>query len=79
MEKIGPRTHARLCDLSVGDAATGQVVNLYGRSVEARRHLYLPGEGLFNPQGCDNSLVRRTAARLAFEKTLAEGPDRSKP
>jgi DNA primase len=35
------------------NAATGQVVNLYGRSVEGRRHLYLPGErrGIFNPQG----------------------------
>lgn len=39
------------------NAATGQVVNLYGRSIEGRRHLYLPGErqGLFNPQGAKNS------------------------
>jgi DNA primase catalytic core len=39
------------------NAATGQVVNLYGRSVEGRRHLYLPGErcGIFNPQGAKNS------------------------
>jgi len=39
------------------NAATGQVVNLYGRSVEGRRHLYLPGErrGVFNPQGARNT------------------------
>ncbi len=39
------------------NAATGQVVNLYGRSVEGRRHLYLPGErrGIFNPQGARNT------------------------
>ncbi|MGH9968239.1 MAG: CHC2 zinc finger domain-containing protein [Pyrinomonadaceae bacterium] len=39
------------------NAATGQVVNLYGRSVEGRRHLYLPGErrGIFNPQGAKNT------------------------
>ena len=37
--------------------ATGQVVNLYGRSVEGRRHLYLPGErrGIFNPKGAKNT------------------------
>lgn len=36
---------------------TGQVVNLYGRSVEGRRHLYLPGErrGILNPQGAKNT------------------------
>ncbi len=39
------------------NAATGQVVNLYGRSIEGRRHLYLPGErrGVFNPQGARNT------------------------
>ncbi len=39
------------------NAATGQVVNLYGRSIEGRRHLYLPGErrGIFNPQGARNT------------------------
>jgi DNA primase catalytic core len=39
------------------NATTGQVVNLYGRSMEGRRHLYLPGErrGIFNPQGAKNS------------------------
>jgi len=39
------------------NAATGQVVNLYGRSIEGRRHLYLPGErrGIFNSQGARNS------------------------
>jgi DNA primase catalytic core len=39
------------------NAATGQVVNLYGRSIEGRRHLYLPGErrGIFNPQGARNA------------------------
>src|SRR3984893_9815873 len=39
------------------NAATGQVVNLYGRSVEGRRHLYLPGErrGIFNPQGAKST------------------------
>jgi DNA primase catalytic core len=39
------------------NAATGQVVNLYGRSIEGRRHLYLPGErrGIFNPQGAKNT------------------------
>jgi DNA primase catalytic core len=39
------------------NTATGQVVNLYGRSLEGRRHLYLPGErrGIFNPQGARNT------------------------
>src|SRR5712691_1104644 len=39
------------------NAATGQVVNLYGRSVEGRRHMYLPGErrGILNPQGARNT------------------------
>jgi DNA primase catalytic core len=39
------------------NAATGQVVNLYGRSTEGKRHLYLPGErrGVFNPQGARNT------------------------
>jgi DNA primase len=33
------------------------VVGLYGRSIEGRRHLYLPGErrGVFNPQGAKNT------------------------
>jgi len=37
--------------------ANGQVVDLYGRSVEGRRHLYLPGErrGVFNPEGAKNT------------------------
>ncbi len=37
--------------------AGGQVVDLYGRSIEGRRHLYLPGErrGVFNPQGAQNT------------------------
>jgi DNA primase len=32
---------------------SGQVLSLYGRSIQGRRHLYLPGErrGMFNPQG----------------------------
>ena len=32
---------------------SGQVLSLYGRSIQGRRHLYLPGErrGVFNPQG----------------------------
>jgi DNA primase len=32
---------------------SGQVLGLYGRSIQGRRHLYLPGErrGVFNPQG----------------------------
>jgi DNA primase len=32
---------------------SGQVLSLYGRSIEGRRHLYLSGErrGVFNPQG----------------------------
>ena len=39
------------------NAATGQVMNLYCRSIEGRRHLYLPGErrGIFNPQGAKNT------------------------
>ncbi|MGH9968397.1 MAG: CHC2 zinc finger domain-containing protein, partial [Pyrinomonadaceae bacterium] len=37
--------------------AGGQVVDLYGRSIEGRRHLFLPGErrGIFNPQGARNT------------------------
>ena len=33
------------------------MVGLYGRSLEGRRHLYLPGErhGIFNLQGAKNS------------------------
>ena len=36
---------------------SGHVVDLYGRSIEGRRHLYLPGErrGVFNPQGARNA------------------------
>ena len=36
---------------------TGHVVDLYGRSLEGRRHLYLPGErrGIFNPEGAKNT------------------------
>ncbi|MGH8772554.1 MAG: toprim domain-containing protein, partial [Burkholderiales bacterium] len=36
---------------------SGHVVGLYGRSLEGRRHLYLPGErhGIFNPQGARNT------------------------
>ncbi len=32
---------------------SGQVLSLYARSIQGRRHLYLPGErrGVFNPQG----------------------------
>jgi DNA primase catalytic core len=39
------------------NAASGQVVNLYGRSIEGRRHLYLTGErrGIFNPQSARNT------------------------
>jgi len=38
-------------------APSGQVVSLYGRHVERRQHLYLPGErrGVFNPQGGRNT------------------------
>ena len=38
-------------------ANSGHVVGLYGRSIEGRRHLYLPGErrGAFNPQGAKNT------------------------
>ncbi len=37
--------------------ASGHVVGLYGRSIEGRRHLYLPGErrGIFNPEGARNT------------------------
>ena len=37
--------------------AGGHVVGLYGRSIEGRRHLYLPGErrGIFNPEGARNT------------------------
>ncbi len=38
-------------------AQGGQVVSIYGRHVERRQHLYLPGErrGVFNPQGARNT------------------------
>jgi DNA primase catalytic core len=38
-------------------AQGGQVVSLYGRHIEWRQHLYLPGErrGVFNPQGARNT------------------------
>src|ERR1700686_3508620 len=38
-------------------APSGQVVSLYGRHIERRQHLYLPGErrGVFNPQGARNT------------------------
>jgi DNA primase catalytic core len=38
-------------------AEGGQVISLYGRHVERRQHLYLPGErrGVFNPQGARNT------------------------
>ncbi|MCI0363007.1 MAG: toprim domain-containing protein, partial [Phycisphaerales bacterium] len=37
--------------------ASGHVIDLYGRSIEGRRHLFLPGErrGVFNPQGEQNT------------------------
>lgn len=43
--------------VAAGGANRGHVVGLYGRSIEGRRHLYLPGErrGVFNPQGAKNS------------------------
>ena len=43
--------------VAAGGANSGQVVGLYGRSIEGRRHLYLPGErrGVFNPQGAKNT------------------------
>ena len=43
--------------VAAGGANSGHVVDLYGRSIEGRRHLYLPGErrGVFNPQGARNS------------------------
>ncbi|MGH9967445.1 MAG: CHC2 zinc finger domain-containing protein, partial [Pyrinomonadaceae bacterium] len=36
---------------------SGHVVGLYGRSIEGRRHLFLPGErrGVFNPAGAKNA------------------------
>ena len=39
------------------DAASGQVVNLYGRHVERAQHLYLPGarRGVFNAAGARNA------------------------
>ncbi|HSL80251.1 MAG TPA: CHC2 zinc finger domain-containing protein, partial [Pseudolabrys sp.] len=38
-------------------APSGQVVSLFGRHVERRQHLYLPGErrGVFNPQASRNT------------------------
>jgi DNA primase len=43
--------------VAAGGANSGHVVGLYGRSIEGRRHLYLPGErrGIFNPQGAKNT------------------------
>lgn len=43
--------------VAAGGANSGHVVGLYGRSIEGRRHLYLPGErrGMFNPQGAKNT------------------------
>jgi DNA primase len=43
--------------VAVVGANSGHVVGLYGRSIEGRRHLYLPGErrGVFNPQGAKNT------------------------
>jgi DNA primase len=43
--------------VAAGGASSGHVVGLYGRSIEGRRHLYLPGErrGVFNPQGAMNT------------------------
>ena len=43
--------------VAAGGANSGHVVGLYGRSIEERRHLYLPGErrGVFNPQGAKNT------------------------
>jgi len=43
--------------VAAGGANSGRVVDLYGRSIEGRRHLYLPGErhGVFNPQGARNT------------------------
>jgi DNA primase len=42
--------------VAAGGANNGHVVDLYGRSIEGRRHLYLPGErGVFNPQGARNT------------------------
>jgi DNA primase len=43
--------------VAAGEANSGHVIDLYGRSIEGRRHLYLPGErhGVFNPQGARNT------------------------
>jgi DNA primase catalytic core len=43
--------------IAAGGANSGHVGGLYGRSIEGRRHLYLPGErrGVFNPQGAKNA------------------------
>jgi DNA primase catalytic core len=43
--------------VAAGGANSGHEVGLYGRSIEGRRHLYLPGErrGVFNPQGAKNT------------------------
>jgi DNA primase len=43
--------------VAAGGANSGHVVGLYGRSIEGRRHLYLPGErrGVLNPQGAKNT------------------------
>jgi DNA primase catalytic core len=43
--------------VAAGGANSGHAVGLYGRSIEGRRHLYLPGErrGVFNPQGAKST------------------------
>ena len=43
--------------VAAAGANSDHVVGLYGRSIEGRRHLYLPGErrGIFNPQGARNT------------------------
>ena len=43
--------------VAAGGENSGHAVGLYGRSIEGRRHLYLPGErrGVFNPQGAKNT------------------------
>lgn len=43
--------------VAANGANSGHVVGLYGRSIEKRRHLYLPGErrAVFNPQGARNT------------------------
>lgn len=43
--------------VAAGGANSGHTVGLYGRSIEGRGHLYVPGErrGVFNPQGAKNT------------------------